>query len=123
MADFVIGVVGDILRHVAIEVLERGDVCGISWIWLIVFIYRASELIVLLPEIGLYEFDRQRELQKVSIVFRQFLVVLREQLGRWQRRTGHAGRTEALQKFTAPDEAAPTGVKLLLGRLGGIRIR
>ncbi len=123
MADFVIGVVGDILRHVAIKVLKRSDVCWVSRIWLIVLIYRASELVVLLPEIGLYEFDGQCKLQKLSIAFRQFVVVLREQCSSWQRRTSHACRTEALQKFAPPDEAAPAGVKLFLGRLSSTRIR
>src|SRR4029077_16833921 len=100
MTNLVIGVVGDILRHVAIKVLKCSHGCWISRIRLIVLVYRASELVVLLPEISLNQFDGQRKLQELSIVFTKLLIVLREWGGAWQCCTGKAGRTEALQKFT-----------------------
>jgi len=49
MADLVIGVVGDVLRHVPIELLERGDVGWVSGIRIVIVVDLSAELVVLLP--------------------------------------------------------------------------
>jgi hypothetical protein len=57
VAHLIIGIVGDILRHVAIKDLKIGDV-GLT--------YRtgctdSSQFVVLLPQIGLDNFGRSQE--------------------------------------------------------------
>ena len=53
MADFVISVVGDVLRHVPVEVLKRSDVCGVAGIRIIIVVHLPAKLVVLLPQIRL----------------------------------------------------------------------
>src|SRR3984893_19122712 len=51
VAYLVVGVIGDVLRHVAVKVLQRSNVGLVSAVY-------TSELVVLLPEIGLDELRR-----------------------------------------------------------------
>ncbi len=64
MAHLVVRVVGDVLRHVAVEVLKRRDVSG-------VFAVDAAELVVLLPEIRLDDLRGREELQDRNIAARE----------------------------------------------------
>jgi len=64
VADLVVGVVGDVLRHVAVKVLKRSDVSGVAAI-------DAAELVVLLPEIGLDDLRCGEKLQDRNIAARE----------------------------------------------------
>ena len=61
MADLVVGVVGDVLRHVAVEILECGDVIRVSGIRIVIVVDLSAELVVLLPQISLDKLDRCRQ--------------------------------------------------------------
>jgi hypothetical protein len=74
VADLVVGVVGNILRHIAIEILQRGNISWIPGIGIVVMIYDASEFVILLPQIGLNELDRcggpqERDIALAKVVF------------------------------------------------------
>ena len=62
MAQFIVGIMGDVLGHISIKVAERGDV---GWIASL----DSSQFVVLLPQISLYEFCGRREPQERSIAF------------------------------------------------------
>ena len=64
MAYFIVGVVRDVLRHVAIKIAERGHVGGIASL-------HPSEFVVLLPQISFDEFCGRREPEKRSVTFRK----------------------------------------------------
>ena len=49
MADLVVSVVGDVLRHISVEILERSDVGRIARIRIVIVIDLSAKLIVLLP--------------------------------------------------------------------------
>jgi hypothetical protein len=67
VADLVVGVIGNILRHIAIEILQGGNIRWIPGIGIVVMIYDASEFVILLPQIGLNELDRCGEPQERDI--------------------------------------------------------
>ena len=80
MAEFVVGVIGNVLRHVAIEELEGGDIgrraTGIEWqIDLgerrVIALGLASQLRILLPEVLLDAFYGLQEAQNGGISFRE----------------------------------------------------
>jgi hypothetical protein len=60
----VLGVVGDVLRHVAVEVLERCNVGGVAAV-------DPPELVVLLPEVGLDDLGGRREAEDRDVAFGQ----------------------------------------------------
>ena len=62
MAQFIVGVIGNVLRHIAIEIAECGDVGRIAAL-------DSSQFVVLLPQISLDEFDCRREPQERGIAF------------------------------------------------------
>ena len=81
VAQLIIGIVGDVLRHVAIQILKRQGVGWISSDESLKFFgglrgpatgrSDASEFRVLGPQITLNSFSPQRELQKCNIAFRK----------------------------------------------------
>jgi len=78
MADLVIGVVGDVLRHVSIELLKRVYVSRVSSIRVVIVVDRSAELVVLLPQIGLDKFDCRGKSENGSISLGKPLVVTGE---------------------------------------------
>jgi hypothetical protein len=70
VTQLIIGIIANILGHVAIEILECKFVGGISDIgWAVVGFCRSSQLIVLDPQIAFYDFGPGRESEKVRIAF------------------------------------------------------
>ena len=70
MTQFIIGIVANILGHIAIEILERQFVRRIPDIGsAIVGFCGTSQLIVLRPEIALYDFGPCCEPEKIRVVF------------------------------------------------------
>ena len=59
MAHFIVGVVGNVLRHVPIELFQRSDVEKTRP----ARHFHASEFVILLPEISLDDLRRSREPQ------------------------------------------------------------
>ena len=77
MAQFIISVIGDVLRHIAIKVAECGYVGRIASL-------NSSQLVVLLPQISLYDFRCRCEPQEGGIAFGQLACAprsLRKALG------------------------------------------
>jgi hypothetical protein len=62
VAQFIVSVIRDVLRHIAIQVAEGGDV---GWI----ASFDASQFVVLLPQISLYDFGCRREPQEGGVAF------------------------------------------------------
>ena len=60
MTQFIVGIVGNVLRHIAVKVAERGHVGRIASL-------DSPQFVVLLPEISLDEFYCCREPQERSI--------------------------------------------------------
>jgi hypothetical protein len=58
MADFVVSVVGDVLRHISVEILERSDVVRIAGVRIVIVIDLSAKLVVLLPKFRLDKLDR-----------------------------------------------------------------
>ena len=70
MTQFIIVIIGNILRHVAIEILERKFVGRISDVGgTIVGFGGSAQLIVLSPQIALYDLGPSRESKKIGITF------------------------------------------------------
>jgi hypothetical protein len=80
MADFVVGVVGDVLRHVGVEILECRDAGRVSGVRIIVVIYGSPKLVVLLPQVSFYELGSRSKSQEGRIAFGQFLVAVANNL-------------------------------------------
>jgi hypothetical protein len=102
VADLVVGVIGDVLRHIAVEVRQRGDVRRIATV-------HSSELVVLLPEVALDQLGRGEEPQDRDVALRDRAApghrFGREQsAARYRRGTG---QTDALQERAPPDDPAP----------------
>jgi hypothetical protein len=49
MPDLVIGIARNIVRHIAIQLLESGDISRIAGVRPVVMVYRATQFVVLLP--------------------------------------------------------------------------
>ena len=81
MTQFIISIVGDVLRHVAVQVLKRQVVGWISSYEFLELLARlcgsstgrpdSAEFLVLGPQITLYNFGPRRELQECNIAFRK----------------------------------------------------
>src|SRR5207244_6827133 len=88
VAYLVVGVVGDVLRHVAVKVLQRSNVGLVSAVY-------TSELVVLLPEIGLDELRRGEKAQNRGVALRKCAArrhgVRRQQRAGWNRGRCHPG--------------------------------
>ncbi len=68
MTQFIIGIIANILGHVAIEILERKFIRRISDIgWAVVGFGGSAQLIVLGPQIALHDFGPGRESKKIRI--------------------------------------------------------
>ena len=68
MTQFIIGIVGNILGHVTIEILERKNVGRISDVrWAVVGLCGSTQLIVLGPQIALDDFRPCCEPEKIRI--------------------------------------------------------
>src|SRR5216683_7673606 len=111
MAHLVVRVVGDVLRHVAVEVLKGRDVSGVSAV-------DAAELVVLLPEIRLDDLRRGEKLEDrdIALVERASgCAAGPPDAGLDARRQQGAGRQhrrrypDALEKRAAPYDVAPLG--------------
>ena len=63
MAELVVGVVGDVLRHVAVEVLQRRHVGRVTAV-------HAAELVVLLPEVALDQLNRREQTENRDVAAR-----------------------------------------------------
>jgi hypothetical protein len=78
VTQFIIVIVGNILGHIAIEILERKFVRRISHVgWAVVGLGGAPKLIVLRPQIALYNLDPCCEPEKVRITFGKASTALR----------------------------------------------
>jgi hypothetical protein len=70
VTQFIIIVVGNVLGHIAIEILERKFVRRISDVgWAVIGFGGSPQLIVLRPQIALYNLDPCSEPEKVRITF------------------------------------------------------
>jgi hypothetical protein len=67
VAELVVGVVVDVLRHVAVEVEDRRGVERIAAAPRHFSVLDATELVVLLPEVALDDLDRGQEPQKRDV--------------------------------------------------------
>ena len=91
MADLVVCVVRDVLRHVPVEILEGRDVGGVSGVRIVVVVHLSAELVVLLPQISLDKFDGRRKSEQCGVTPGEPPVLLGEQLaGRQYSRARHA---------------------------------
>src|SRR5260370_42622349 len=109
MTHFVVVVVRDVLRHVAIEVLRGRDVRGIAAV-------DAAELVVLLPEVGLDDLRGREKLQDGNVAAGEpahgiaagglyaGLDACRQQGTCRQHRRRYA---DALEKRASPNDVAP----------------
>ena len=61
MGDFIIGVVVNVLGHIAVQYRHRSRIGRIPASTRDFFIWNASEFVVLEPEIGLNDFSRRRK--------------------------------------------------------------
>src|SRR5260370_31415471 len=93
------------LGHVAIEILERSYVGRISAV-------RSAQLIVLRPQVALYDFGPGREPKKIRITFGKATTALRicfafghQQCTGWQQRCADNAQ--------APDEGASPDVTMI----------
>jgi hypothetical protein len=111
VAALVVGVVGDVLGHVPVEVLERRDVGGVAAV-------HAAELRVLLPQVGLEQLRRGQEPQDGGVAAREPAGV-GERGGRSQRASGErrrAGGADAQQEPAPADDLVPVRLELLRRR-------
>jgi hypothetical protein len=70
VTQFIVVIIGNILRHVAIEILEDKFVGRISNVeWAIVGFGGSAQLVVLSPQIALYDLSPCREPEKIRITF------------------------------------------------------
>jgi hypothetical protein len=70
VTQFIVVIIGNILRHVAIEILEGKFVGRISNVeWAIVGFGGSAQLVVLSPKIALYDLSPCREPEKIRITF------------------------------------------------------
>src|SRR4029077_1103931 len=91
VAHLVVGVVGDVLGHVAVEVLKRGHVGSVASV-------DSAKLVVLLPEIGLEYLGGGEESKDRSVPLRELagccpcggLDSVRQQCAGGQHRSGDA---------------------------------
>ena len=98
VAHLVVGVIRNILRHVAIEILKREYIGRISAV-------HPAEFVVLLPEIALNQFCCGQKSKDRNITLGKFAaVVFCQQLTAWQH---SAGNPDALQKRAPSDDVAP----------------
>jgi hypothetical protein len=108
VTQLVVRVVGYVLRHVAVEVLQGGDVGCVAAVG-------SAQLVVLLPEVALDDLGRRQEAEDRDVAFAEHAVrrldVGREQCGGRQRGAGHA---DAFEKGAPPDDVAPVGVEQLV---------
>jgi hypothetical protein len=108
VTQLVVRVVGYVLRHVAVEVLQGGDVGCVAAVG-------SAQLVVLLPEVALDDLGRRQEAEDRDVAFAEH-VVRRLDVGREQcsgRQRG-AGRADAFEKGASPDDVAPVGVEQLV---------
>ena len=94
MAQLVIGVIRNVLRHVAIQIAQRGDVGWISSL-------DAAQFIVLLPQVGLDQFHSSREAQSAASPLESFPVLRAD-----------CARVSVLNK--APAETAAVAIPMIL---------
>jgi hypothetical protein len=77
VTQFIIGIIGNILGHVAIEILERKYIGRISDVsWAIVGLCGSTQLIVLGPQIALDDFRPCCEPEKIRIAFTESVFAL-----------------------------------------------
>jgi hypothetical protein len=78
VTQFIIVIVGNILGHVAIKILERKFVRRISDVgWAVVGFGGSSQLVVLRPQIALYNLGPCRKPEKIRITFGEAPTALR----------------------------------------------
>ena len=107
MAELVVGVIGDVLRHVAVEVRERGHVRRVAAV-------HSTELVVLLPEVALDELRRGEESQDRDITLGQRASVRRGVAGEHSagRKCCGTGCADALQERAPADHPPPLGLNV-----------
>src|SRR5438132_2476793 len=71
MRELILGVVVDVLSHVSIELCERIRVGLVSSPAGYLAVLNATQLVVLLPEVGLENFERGKESENCSVALRE----------------------------------------------------
>src|SRR3982074_735812 len=115
MAQFIVGVIRNVLRHIRVQILESED---IGWVASL----RAAKFSVLSPQIGLDDFGGRKKLQnrrvpRGKLLRASALSSLRHTFGCQERASGHrsAGHAETLQERAAPDHALPLKINFFAG--------
>jgi hypothetical protein len=117
VAELVVGVVGDVLRHVPVEVRQRRHVARVAAVC-------APELVVLLPQIAFDQLGSGQEAQDGDVAIGDPAGAgdrfTREQRAAGQRRS--ACQTDTHQERASSDDALPLGVHVVFEGRGGLAL-